>query len=419
MITSDVENYPGYADGIMGPEMMADFRRQAERFGADFVTDDVTKVDFSERPFRIWVENDEYRARAVIVATGASARWLGLAVRAAAPGPRRLGLRHLRRRLLQGEGARRRRRRRHGDGGGELPHPLRDEGDGRPPARRVPRLADHARPRPRQPEDRVRDERRRRGHPRRDDGRGVRLRDTRTGETSELDDRRRLRRDRPRPEHGAVRRPARPRRRTATSSPSPARPRRTSRASSPPATCRTTSTGRRSPPPAPAAWRRSTPSASSPPTRAHASARRACPPGDACLLLAREHPAYSSRDGLRARALAAPTAHRRKGHCAGLPDPVLDERRAGRARRRAQGDRARVGRRRRGRPLAGRAGQRPAARARARRRRARPPRLDRDRRAARAARPRAAALPRRAGRAAPRCACSSTGSTGSGSGRRT
>src|SRR5215472_4004499 len=78
MLTSDVENYPGYADGIMGPEMMADFRRQAERFGAEFVTDDVTKVDFSEQPFRVWVHNEEYRARAVIVATGASARWLGL-----------------------------------------------------------------------------------------------------------------------------------------------------------------------------------------------------------------------------------------------------------------------------------------------------------------------------------------------------
>src|SRR5205814_4723822 len=78
MITSDVENYPGYPDGIMGPEMMAEFRRQAERFGTEFVTDDVTRVDFSERPFRVWVEDDEYRARSVIVATGASARWLGL-----------------------------------------------------------------------------------------------------------------------------------------------------------------------------------------------------------------------------------------------------------------------------------------------------------------------------------------------------
>jgi thioredoxin reductase (NADPH) len=78
MITSDVENYPGYADGIMGPEMMSDFRRQAERFGAEFVTDDVTKVDFSEQPFRVWVGDDEYHARSVIVATGASARWLGI-----------------------------------------------------------------------------------------------------------------------------------------------------------------------------------------------------------------------------------------------------------------------------------------------------------------------------------------------------
>ena len=61
MITSDVENYPGYADGVMGPVMMQDFRRQAERFGAEFLTDDVTRVDFSARPFRVFVGNDEYR----------------------------------------------------------------------------------------------------------------------------------------------------------------------------------------------------------------------------------------------------------------------------------------------------------------------------------------------------------------------
>jgi thioredoxin reductase (NADPH) len=78
MITSDVENYPGYAEGVLGPEMMKDFRRQAERFGAEFITDDVTRVDFSGPPFRVWVGEDEYRARAVIVATGASARQLGL-----------------------------------------------------------------------------------------------------------------------------------------------------------------------------------------------------------------------------------------------------------------------------------------------------------------------------------------------------
>jgi thioredoxin reductase (NADPH) len=78
MITSDVENYPGYAEGVMGPKMMEDFRSQAERFGTEFVTDEVTRVDFSERPFRVWVGEDEYRAKSVIVATGASARWLGL-----------------------------------------------------------------------------------------------------------------------------------------------------------------------------------------------------------------------------------------------------------------------------------------------------------------------------------------------------
>jgi thioredoxin reductase (NADPH) len=78
MITSDVENYPGFVDPVLGPELMGSFRAQAERFGADFLTDDVTRVDFSERPFRVYVGDEEYRAQAVIVATGASARQLGL-----------------------------------------------------------------------------------------------------------------------------------------------------------------------------------------------------------------------------------------------------------------------------------------------------------------------------------------------------
>ena len=78
MITSDVENYPGYPEGVLGPKMMQDFREQADRFGAELVTDDVTKVDFSEHPFRVWVGETEHRAEAVIVATGATARQLGL-----------------------------------------------------------------------------------------------------------------------------------------------------------------------------------------------------------------------------------------------------------------------------------------------------------------------------------------------------
>ncbi len=79
MITSDVENFPGYADGVLGPKMMEDLRRQAERFGAEFLTDDVTRVGFSQRPFSVFVGGDEFRAETVIVATGASARQLGLA----------------------------------------------------------------------------------------------------------------------------------------------------------------------------------------------------------------------------------------------------------------------------------------------------------------------------------------------------
>jgi thioredoxin reductase (NADPH) len=78
MITSEVENYPGYTDGVMGPEMMQHFRQQAARFGTEYVTDDVTRVDFSERPFKVYIEDDEYLARTVIVATGATARQIGL-----------------------------------------------------------------------------------------------------------------------------------------------------------------------------------------------------------------------------------------------------------------------------------------------------------------------------------------------------
>jgi thioredoxin reductase (NADPH) len=78
MLTSDVENYPGFPDGIQGPELMAAFRAQAERFGAKIIDVDIDRVDFSERPFRIWARGTEYRGQAVIVATGASALWLGL-----------------------------------------------------------------------------------------------------------------------------------------------------------------------------------------------------------------------------------------------------------------------------------------------------------------------------------------------------
>jgi thioredoxin reductase (NADPH) len=78
MITSDVENYPGFPDGVQGPELMQMFRDQAVRFGTRIVDVDVDRVDFSGRPFRLWARGVEYTAESVVIATGASALWLGI-----------------------------------------------------------------------------------------------------------------------------------------------------------------------------------------------------------------------------------------------------------------------------------------------------------------------------------------------------
>ena len=79
MITTDVENYPGYPDGIMGPQMMEDFRKQAERFGTDIRYEMITKVDFSGPVHKAWTESGkEIHADSIIISTGASAKWLGL-----------------------------------------------------------------------------------------------------------------------------------------------------------------------------------------------------------------------------------------------------------------------------------------------------------------------------------------------------
>jgi thioredoxin reductase (NADPH) len=80
MLTTMVENWPGYRDGIMGPDLMTELRAQAERFGAEIIQGDVSSVDLSKRPFTINVENTRYTADALIVATGASAKWLDLGV---------------------------------------------------------------------------------------------------------------------------------------------------------------------------------------------------------------------------------------------------------------------------------------------------------------------------------------------------
>ncbi len=78
MITSDVENYPGFDHGVMGPDLMAVMRKQAERFETRFITKNATKVDFSKRPFKVWIDDEVFESQTVIVATGASAKWLGI-----------------------------------------------------------------------------------------------------------------------------------------------------------------------------------------------------------------------------------------------------------------------------------------------------------------------------------------------------
>ena len=78
MLTTEVENFPGFPDGIMGPELMMKMREQAARFGAEFLTEKVTRVDFSARPFRVWVREQEFTADSVIVSTGAQSLMLGL-----------------------------------------------------------------------------------------------------------------------------------------------------------------------------------------------------------------------------------------------------------------------------------------------------------------------------------------------------
>ena len=271
MLTTDVENYPGFPDGILGPELMAKFREQAERFGAEFVTADVDHVDLSQSPFLIRVGHAEYHARSIIISTGAQARMLGLPAE---------------QRLLG-----------HGvstcatcDGFFFRGHDIAVVGGGDSAleeATFLTRFADKVTIVHRRKELRASKimQDRAFANPKIEfrwnsvvedvvgDGRveAVRVRDVETGATSEIAGDGRVRRDRPRSEHEAVRGPARPRRGRVHPHAATARHRPRSRACSRAAMCKTTCTARRSPPPAPVAWLRSKRSATSKPS--------ATPPG--------------------------------------------------------------------------------------------------------------------------------------------
>ena len=166
--TTDVENYPGFPAGIMGPELMQHMRDQAERFGTRFVTDLATKIELGAEPgglHTVWVGDEAHRARTVILAMGAEHKKLGV------PGEEELSGRGVSycatcdAAFFKDRPIDRRRRRRQRDGGGDLPREVRLQGQRRPPPRRVPRVEDHARAREGDREHRVADAVRRRGVP--------------------------------------------------------------------------------------------------------------------------------------------------------------------------------------------------------------------------------------------------------------
>ena len=264
MNTTEVENFPGFRDGIMGPALMDEMRAQAERFGAELVADDVVEVDLTGDVKVVKTATDTYTARAVILATGSGYRKLGL------PNEEELSGRGVswcatcdgfffRDQHIAVVGG--------GDSAVEEATFLTRFGSKvtpDPPPRRAARLQDHAGAGVRRPQARDRLELRGRRDPRRrparvaDPARHRDRRDPRAGRD------RAVHRDRPRPALGAAHRPGRPRRRRLRPGRAPVDRAPTCPASSPPATWSTTTTARRSPPPAPAAPRPSTPSATSP-----------------------------------------------------------------------------------------------------------------------------------------------------------
>ena len=140
--TTDVDNWPGDADGLQGPDLMLRMDEHVRKFGAEVVNDHINGVDLSSRPFLLSGDQAEYRAGALIVATGASAKYLGTAVGGGIQGPRRQRLRHLRRLLLPQSGSGRDRRRQHGGRRGAVSVQHRLQGASRAPPRRTARRED-------------------------------------------------------------------------------------------------------------------------------------------------------------------------------------------------------------------------------------------------------------------------------------
>ena len=155
MQTTDVENFPGFPDAIVGPELMDSMRKQAERFGAELVSDDVTEVDLAATPKVVRTDSETYLAKAVIIATGSRYKELGV------PGEKELGGHGVSwcatcdGFFFRGHDIAVDRRRRLGHGRSHVPDQVRQVGDGGPPPGQAPGVQDHAGPRAGQPEDQV------------------------------------------------------------------------------------------------------------------------------------------------------------------------------------------------------------------------------------------------------------------------
>ena len=148
-LTTEVENFPGFPAGIMGPELVENMKQQAERFGAIFLEGQVTEADLSSRPFRLSLEGEVDRNPNAHRRLGRQSPLDGSAFRAAPDRPRRQLLRHLRRFLLSRQQHHGGGRRRFRHGRSQLPHALRTRSGARAPPRILPRFEDHAGARPR------------------------------------------------------------------------------------------------------------------------------------------------------------------------------------------------------------------------------------------------------------------------------